>query len=207
MGYTARSKRRDVYGKLINIYPRTFRNYYGPTMVQTFDDMLAGEKTQMGRIKVWTRALLDLPSSAVKEHITNGKELTMNRDFKLLLAASLVAILIVGAGSFWFGNLRAHQNIGIERVTTTQLADAMQRDSFYSSYGSAALLFSGKVSHVESGNNVTLVTFETSGPYSLTCQFPTNISVKNGQTFSVAAPGGSAEREKASVLLHDCVQN
>lgn len=207
MGLIAKPTRGAVYGALVHIYPQSFRKYYETTMVQTFDDMLEGEQTKFGRGRIWVRALIDLPSSAMKEHVTNGRGITMNRNIKLLLGAALTAIIIVGAGSYWAGTLRARQSIGIEHVTTAQLGDAMQQDDFFNSYGSAALLFTGKVASFKNGSNVTLVAFATNRPYNVVCQFPLRMSVKIGQTISVAAPGGSAERQKAGVLLPNCTQN
>lgn len=176
-------------------------------MVQTFDDMLDCESTRLGRFRVWTRTLLDLPYSAVKEHITNGKEFKMTRNFKLLITASISAILIVGLSSFWFGVLHARRNVAIQQVSVAQLGDAMQQDDFYSTYGDGALIFKAKASAIKQDSQVTLVTFATNRPFSATCQFPTNIRIKAGQMISVAAPGGSAVRESTGVLFHNCVEN
>jgi hypothetical protein len=207
MGYPARPKPTNLYATLVHIYPKTFRTRYGTTMIQTFDDMLEHEQTTLGRLKVWARTLVDLPVSAGKEHITNGKGIHMHRNMKLVLGAAIVAIILVGAGSYWAGNLHARQSIGIERVTTAQLADAMQQDTFFSSYGSAALLFQGTVSSIKYGNSATLVTFASTRPFKVVCQFPSHISTQVGQKIAVAAPGGSAERQTAGVLLHSCTIN
>lgn len=207
MGYPAKPKPNGLYAALVRIYPQPFRNHYGTTMIQTFDDMLESEPTQVGRIKVWMRTLTDLPVSAGREYITNGMGVIMSRNMKLLLVAAIAAMIILGFGSYWAGNLHARQNIGIERVTTAQLGDAMQQDNFFSSYGSAALLFNGTVASFKDGSNVTLVTFASSDSFNVICQFPSHTSIKAGQTISVAAPGGSAERQKAGVLLHNCSLN
>ena len=207
MGSIVKPRAVEIYGALLYIYPPSFRKHYSATMAQTFDDMLAGESTWVGRGLVWIRTLVDLPLSAGREYITKGREIPMNRNTKFMLAGVIAAILIAGAGSFWFGTLRARQSIAIERVSVGELADAMQQDSFYSTYGDTALLFSGKVASLKSGSNVTLVTFTTNRPYNLVCQFPATINAKVGQTLSVGAPGGSADREASGVLLHDCILN
>lgn len=207
MGFIVRPKPVGIYGTLLHVYPQSFRKHYGTTMMQTFDDMLEDEHTSIGRLRIWTITLLDMPFSAAKEHITNGGGITMNRNFKLLLGAALAAILIVGAGSWWFGYLHARENVGIERVGVAQLADAMQQDDFYSTYGDAAVLFTGKVASVKMKDNASLVSFSTGRPYNVVCQFPRAVAYKIGQTISVAAPAGSAAREAHGVLLHDCVDN
>jgi hypothetical protein len=207
MGSTLKLKPTDVYGALIHMYPPSFRKHYGVTMVQTFDDMLQAEVNRTGRWLIWVRALADLPLSAAKEHITNGGDIIMNRVTKLILICALAAIVIVGLGAFWFGTLQARQNVGVVRVGVAEVANAMQQDRFYADYGNSALLFSGKIAAVQPGNKATLVTFVTGRPYSVTCQFPTSQTVKPGQIISVAAPGGSADRQKHGVLLHDCVEN
>lgn len=201
------AKSPQAYSTLLLLYPRSFRRQYAATMTQTFVDMVEAEPTKRGRVEVWIRTLLNLPISAGKEHITNGRDLYMNKNLRNVLTASVVAVLIVGAGSYWFGNIRARQSVGIERVTVGQLADAMQQDDFYSSYGNAAVLFSGTVSAVKQGDHATLVTFQTNRPFSVVCQFPSTVTVPVGKTLSVASPAGSAERETKGVLLHDCLIN
>jgi len=207
MGSTVKSKSVEIYSLLLHFYPQSFRRKYALTMEQTFDDMLEDQSTKLGRWGVWARTLRDMPLSASREHLTNGKEVQMNRYTKLILISVIAAVIIVGAGSYLLGSQRARQSIGIERVSVAQMADAMQNDSFYSSYGGAGLLFSGKVASVTKNSNVTLVAFSTNRPYGVTCQFPENISAKVGATLSVAAPGGSAERLTNGVLLHNCLLN
>jgi hypothetical protein len=186
MGSHTKSARADsgrLYGTLLRAYPLSFRQHYGTSMQQTFNDMLHAEPSRAARLVIWARALLDLPLSASKEHITNGKDIIMNRTTKYIIAAALGAILIVGAGSFLFGSLHAKQTKGVERVTISQLNTVTRSD------------------------NATLVTFATGRPYSLTCQFASTLAVRSGQTIAVAAPAGSAERQPHGVLLHNCLQN
>lgn len=204
MGFTLSSV--DVYAKLIGLYPESYRRRYAQPMVQTFDDMLEAEQSKIGRAAIWIRVLRDLPGSALREHITNGKGVAMSRNLKILLASVAVLLLLANGASFWFGILHARQAVGIERVTTTQLADAMKHDGFYSEYGNAALLFTGQVVATKQQGNVTIATFKTDSSYSLECQF-SNIQLNIGQSISVAAPGGNASRLVNGVLLHDCMQN
>lgn len=196
-----------IYGVLLHVYPQAFRKHYRATMVQTFDDMLENERTSFGRLRIWAITLADLPFSATKEYVTSGKDINMNRNVKLLLAAALAAVVIAGVGSFWFGSLHTRQKASVKQVGVAQLADAMQQDDFYNTYGDTTLLFNGNVAQVKNDTNVTLVTFATGRPYGVTCQFPRTTSVKTGQTLSVAAPGGSADRESRGVLLHNCIEN
>lgn len=200
-------KSSGIYAALLHAYPRSFREHYGGTMVQTFDDMLEDEPSWFGRFQVWTRTLINLPFSAGKEHLTTKEELNMNRNMKLFIVAAILAILVVGVGSFWYGNLHARQVAGVEKVNVEELANAMQDDSFYSQYGGVTVIFSAKVASAKHKDNATLVTFTTNRPYSVTCQFPHNIATKPGQTMSIVAPAGSADRQKHGVLLHDCVEN
>lgn len=200
-------KSSGIYAALLHAYPRSFREHYAGTMVQTFDDMLEAEPSWLGRFRIWTRTLVNLPFSAGKQHLTTKEELNMNRNMKLVILSSAVAVLIVGIGSFWFGNLHARQTAGVEKVKVAQLADAMQKDNFYGKYGSATVIFSARVASTTYKNNVTLVNFTTNRPYDVTCQFPHDITAKIGQSLSVVAPAGSADRLKHGVLLHGCVEN
>lgn len=207
MGFIVKPKSSEVYGALIHIYPQSFQKHYSTTMIQTFDDMLEAEETSRGRFNLWMRALIDLPFSATKEHLTNGKDLVMTRNMKYIIIGALVAIVLVGLAAFWEGNLNARTTVVVERVTVAQLADAMQQDNFYSTYGDTAVLFSGKIESVKVKNNASLVTFSSSRPYTVVCQFPIAGNYIAGQTISVAAPAGSAERQPHGVLLHECIAN
>ncbi|GEM_PF-2097844 len=207
MGSIVKPGKSQLYSSLIRLYPQAFQKQYSTTMQQTFADMLAAEETELGRLSVWARALVDLPLSAVKEHVTNGEDFHMNRNTKFVLTGSLIAIIIVGLASFWEGSLHAKTSMGIERVTAAQLADAMQQDDFYSTYGNAAVLFSAKVASVKTNGNASLVTFNTGRTYAVVCQFPKAVTYTSGQTISIAAPAGSAERQTHGVLLHNCLQN
>jgi hypothetical protein len=204
---SARAESGRLYSALLHAYPASFRQHYSVIMQQTLDDMLQAEPSRTGRLAIWVRTLLDLPLSASKEQLTNGKGILMNRTTKYIITAALGAILIVGLSSFWFGSLHARQTMGVERVTAAQLADAMQQDHFYSDYGNAAVLFSGTASAVNHHSGTTLVTITTGRPYGLTCQFASNAIVKPGQIISIVAPAGSAERQAHGVLLHDCLTN
>ncbi len=207
MGPIVKSRGIRVYGSLLRFYPESFQKQYSATMEQTFTDMLMAEQTSLGRTLVWARALADLPQSAIKEHITNGRSFTMNRNTKFLLEGALITVGVVGLASFWEGNLHSRANVGIERVTAVQLADAMQQDNFYSTYGDTVVLFSGKVASVKTQGNASLVIFNTGRPYNIVCQFPKAVSYTNGQTISLVAPAGSAERQPRGVLFHNCLAN
>lgn len=196
-----------VYAALLRLYPQPFQKQYSGTMQQTFADLLEAEPRASGRLAVWMRTLADVPVSAAREHITNGKDYTMNRTTKYIITGACAAVIAVGAASFWEGSLHARNDIGVEKVTVAELADAMQQDHFYNTYGDAAVLFTGKVTTVQTQQNASLVTFATGRPYALICQFPKAVALQPGQTISVAAPAGSAERQHQGVLLHDCLEN
>ncbi|HVU59487.1 MAG TPA: hypothetical protein VHC98_01475 [Candidatus Saccharimonadales bacterium] len=174
-------------------------------MSQTFDDMLRAEPVIWRRAVIWARALWDLPVSAAKEHLTNGKDIAMNRTAKIIVCAIVLGLALANAASFWFGNLHARQTTIVEHVTAVQIADAMQQDHFYSDYGSAALIFSGRLVNLQQKAGTTLAVFQTGRPYTVTCQFAEASQVHTGDTITVVAPGGSADRQPHGVLLHHCV--
>lgn len=206
MGFIAKRGPTEIYGKLLVLYPARYRQKYEKPMVQTFDDMLKDEPRAFKKSLIWARTLLDLPISAAKEHLTDGKELVMNRKMKFIFGGVIVLLLLANGASWWYGNLHSRQTSGIEKVSVAQLADAMESDSFYSSYGNAGLLFTGNVSDVQKNGDTALVTFSSNGSYAVTCQFVHGSQIKNGDMLSVAAPGGSAERLKNGVLLHNCLE-
>ena len=206
MGFIVKPKPGDIYGAFIHLYPRSFQKHYGQTMQQTFVDLLEGESSKRERFGIWVRTLGELPVSAAKEHLTNGRDSDM-KNMKALLLGATIAVFMVGLAAFWAGNQNAKRAMGVVRVTSAQLADAMQQDDFYSNYGGAAVLFNGKVASVTVNNDASLVTFNTGRPFNVVCQFPEAVSYTQGQVVAVAAPAGSAERQPHGVLLHDCLAN
>src|SRR5947209_4638351 len=96
----------------------------------------------------------------------------MNRKLKFVYGIFIVLLLLANVASFWFGNLHSRQAMSVARVKVSELADAMQGDHFYSSYGDSALLFKAKVLSVSAQNGVAVVKFQTNRPYSVSCQFP-----------------------------------
>lgn len=210
MGTMAKGTHRGIYGKLLVLYPSSYRRQYAGPMVQTFDDLLDGEASTWGKAQVWLRALLDLPTSALREHLTNGEDLNMKmtRNTKLLFGGVVLVLLVANGFSWWFGNLHSRQTAGISKVSLSQLAEAMQQDHFYHSYGDTTLLFSGQVANVQQSNKGMLVaTFQTATSYSVSCEFPNDGQIKKGDNLYVAAPGGSAERQTNGVLLHKCTKD
>jgi len=206
MGSVSKSRATDIYGVLLYIYPTAFRRHFEATMRQTFSDMLDDTPSRSGRALVWLKTIANLPFSAAGEYFLSGKELLMTRNVKLLAGCAATALFIVGIGSFWFGTLHARETTRITHVSVVQLGDAMQHDNFYSSYGNAALIFSGKVASV-SHQNGTSVVFADTNAYAVTCQFTANLPIKPHQALRVVAPGGRAVRQAHGVLLRDCMQN
>lgn len=207
MGSATKQKPGSLYGTLLHAYPRSFREHYGPTMEQTMDDLLGDEPSRRGRAMIWARTLADLPVSAAKEYITDGKGFYMSRNMKLLFGGIVAALLFANLASFGYGNLHARSAAGVMRVTPVQMADAMQQDDFFSTYGDTALLFSGKVTSVQQKNDTQLATFYTGHTYTVTCQLQGQKPVMAGQEISVASTGGNADRLPHGVLLHNCLLN
>jgi hypothetical protein len=200
----ARPKNNGLYGNLLRLYPAPFRQQYGEPMSQTFADMLEDQTSQSGRFLVWARTLVNLPFSALGQHMNLKGGTEMTRKMVSLFGAGLLALIIVAIGSFWFGHIRAEQTVGIARVPVSRLGNAMQQDHFYSDYGNAAVLFNAPVTSLNKQKGLYTVGFRTQSSYSVTCQFATSPQAKVGQSLSLIAPGGRAVRQPHGVLLRGC---
>jgi len=65
-----------VYAALMHVYPRAFRAQYGDEMMDYFRDRLRDERARAGArgvARLWTRALIDLASSAIHEYATPAR--------------------------------------------------------------------------------------------------------------------------------------
>jgi len=86
-----------VYGLLVGLYPKSFREKFGWSMKQTFRDLLNDPDITTSRI--WLSVLRDLRSSLVHEHLANltgGRSMTR---FALPVGALRVAMLVVLIGA------------------------------------------------------------------------------------------------------------
>ena len=62
----------NVYRVLLWCYPAEFRHEYGGQMVGAFHEQLRNARHRNGRVAeatIWARALIDLPSTAIQEHL------------------------------------------------------------------------------------------------------------------------------------------
>jgi hypothetical protein len=129
------------------------------------------------------------------------------KNFKILIGGVLMLIAIVAAGGlFWWGSSRALQTLSITSVTPDQLADAMQKDAFYTLYREKTLVVQGTVASVRNEGNGTIITLKTSTSYQTLCNIgsaPTTVKV--GDTSTLLAEGATAIREPSAVLLVGCV--
>jgi hypothetical protein len=87
-----------VYEKLLFAYPSDFRRTFGPQLVQVFRDCYRAETSEHGAFSViplWLHTLMDLISSAAKEHSESENKFMSN--LKRDLVAIVGAVLIIAA--------------------------------------------------------------------------------------------------------------
>jgi hypothetical protein len=84
----------SVYGGLIRLYPRDFREEYGPDMEQLLRDQLRDENAA----RVWGRAVLDLaltiPPQHLETHMKNGSAPVV---YGIAAVVSLVVAAVAGS--------------------------------------------------------------------------------------------------------------
>jgi hypothetical protein len=86
-----------VYGLLVDLYPKPFRQQFGSSMKQTFRDLLDDPDIPTSRI--WLSVLRDLRSSLFHEHLadlTGGRFMTR---FPLPAGSLRVAMVVVLIGA------------------------------------------------------------------------------------------------------------
>lgn len=89
------NKRFPTYRKLLYLYPARYRVQYGEQMLQTLADMLDDAHTSEHKRSIWTRTLLDLPASAMKQQLIYTGD-TMSHDtpnyvkYSTLIGAALL---------------------------------------------------------------------------------------------------------------------
>jgi hypothetical protein len=94
----------------------------------------------------------------------------------------------------------------ITSATPDQIANAMQLDEFYSTYGETTLIVQGTVASVSRQNSETLIQFKTNSSYGAFCNtFDTSFTGNVGDSITILAEGSGAKREPNAVLLTNCV--
>jgi hypothetical protein len=104
---------RSVYGRLLWLYPASFRREYGEAMVQVFCDRLRDEPT----VRTWRRTLGDLARSVPKQRIevftSEQQQSTLSwiaviaavaLPFAALSTVGIPAIALLAAVAAWLAN-------------------------------------------------------------------------------------------------------
>ncbi len=122
-----------------------------------------------------------------------------------LVAVLAVSSVIVGTAclAFFVGYRHARGATSIDRVTASEIANAMKADRFYADYGHRVLLVDGIVSSVSVRGSESIVSFKTGSSFQAKCALgvlPTSLRVD--KPITVIAVADDAEREPSAVLLH-----
>lgn len=130
----------------------------------------------------------------------------MSRSRVLRNAALGVVVVLLGGGSFFWGDRHALETHVITRATPDQLASAMQQDAFYSDYRGSTLLIDATIASVTDRAGATIVKLATTSPLTVLCNLDQAPAITHaGDAVTVVAEGAAAQRQSAGVLLQGCV--
>lgn len=89
-----------IYRACLHLYPKQHRHAYSQQMVQTLDDMLSDQDTNLGRFAVWLKVSIELPINAVEENLSSLGEISVNKLTKITAKQYIYAasgLLVVGS--------------------------------------------------------------------------------------------------------------
>jgi len=96
---------QHIFLRLLHLYPRTYRQHYGPHMAQLFADCsreAASQSSAVALLALWASTLLDICKTALEERIKEvwnmNREQTQRRASLLLLAGAAVMLLVIASG-------------------------------------------------------------------------------------------------------------
>ncbi len=95
----------------------------------------------------------------------------------------------------------------VAQVSPDQIAQAMQADSFYATYGSSELIVTGTVASVEPQGDGERVEFVMAGAMKVQCQLsssPSNLQPGEKITARITDPRHNVVRQDGGVLLNNC---
>ena len=90
------------------------------------------------------------------------------------------------------------------RITADDAARAMAGDHFYSDYGQAILVITGRVGDITVTGNNSRIALVTSTAAVVLCETFGEPAVKSGDAISVRVRASDALRDDAGVLLRSC---
>jgi hypothetical protein len=108
--------------------------------------------------------------------------------------------------AYWIGGLQSLKSVALERVTPTQVAEAMKSDQFFSDYRTMVLIMQGTVVSVDTNKKTSIVRFETNSSFSTSCSFdPAPHTVLPGTSITVISVGADAARQPHGAQLGRCI--
>jgi hypothetical protein len=125
-----------LYGLLVDLYPKPFRDQFGWSMKQNFRDLL--DDPDMPTSRIWLSVLRDLSSSFFHEHLANltgGRFMTR---FRLHARALRVAMLVVLIGATPLATGAVGYYVGRSQVQpVAESAFPAMYQTFFFAYGTA----------------------------------------------------------------------
>lgn len=88
-------KRYRTYQKLLYLYPAAYRKAYGEQMLQTLADMLDDTPSQSQKRAIWTRTLLDLPLSVMRQQLIYTGDVMTNDTPKYVKTSALIGAALL----------------------------------------------------------------------------------------------------------------
>ncbi len=93
---TAAGPHQNIYRGLLRLYPADYRARFGDQMVQLFSDQLRDQ----GPLQSWLRAMGDLSSSALSEHLRRNRTVAHSMTLAPTPLSRLLGVLGVIGGAF-----------------------------------------------------------------------------------------------------------
>ena len=124
--------------------------------------------------------------------------------FFIVPTSILLAGVYVAAN--WIGDLQSLKAVTLERVTPTQVAEAMKNDQFFSDYRTTVLIMQGTVVSVDTNKKKSIVRFETNSSFSTSCSFDkAPRTILPGTSITVLSVGADATRQPHGAQLGRCI--
>jgi hypothetical protein len=124
--------------------------------------------------------------------------------FFIVPTSILLAGVYVAANGI--GDLQSLKAVTLERVTPTQVAEAMKNDQFFSDYRTTVLIMQGTVVSVDTSKKKSIVRFETNSSFSTSCSFDkAPRTILPGTSVTVLSVGADATRQPHGAQLGRCI--
>jgi hypothetical protein len=132
------------------------------------------------------------------------KKLAENKS--LITLSIIIVLFVIASASFFLGWRNTLNSLTIKTITSTEAANSMKDDNFYSNYDENTLIVHGVISSLQKNKSSDIVGLVTNSTYKTYCNVSSvSSTLKIGEKITLVAIAATAERDPQGVTFTNCL--